>query len=475
MVTPSGAEIRYEYELDSPSSRAHSILQPDDIPGESIKKKTIVQDGPDDVWTYVVWDDLGQSWQTYVNDNSVVYEQSHSQMATLGSAYGGTHSGVSGLVYRTTKPFMKIERHWTNLIFSGANMTSPGGTVAFNPVVDAEYTTLTDASGNDLKMSAKTFQFDFNGNVTQTTQYDWFDPALVSRDSKGVPTGVPGGATVLSVTNESYYNPATTASSGNVYAKRSAVTGTPLILDATQQTTQGSSIVQFSYDGQAYGVAPTVGNVTTKKVWVDLESKWITTSNTYDLYGNLATSTDGRGKVTQYFYDDATHALPTRVVVDPQNGTGTQTSSTGYDFSTGLVTSQTDVNGQVSTIDYTNQLLGSVDPFSRPGVTKRPVVNISGTNHQQRVTTTYLDASRQVIVATDLNAENDKLLKTRTTSDTLGRPILTEETEDGTNYTISSQTAYLDMGRVTLTSSDMRSSATSTDSWHDKGRGRQSD
>jgi hypothetical protein len=101
-------------------------------------------------------------------------------------------------------------------------------------------------------------------------------------------------------------------------------------------------------------------------VWVDLESKWITTSNTYGLYGNIATSTDGLGKVTQFFYDDATHALPNRVSVDPQNGTGTQTSTTAYDISTGVVTSQTDANGQVSTIDYTNQLLGTVDPFSRP-------------------------------------------------------------------------------------------------------------
>jgi YD repeat-containing protein len=386
-------------------------------------------------------------------------------MGTLGSGFGGGYYGVSGLCYRTIKPFTKVERHWTNLIFTGANLTSPGGTIAFNPVVDKEYTTLTDAAGNNLKMSAKTFQYDFNGNVAQTTEYDWFDPALVSRDANGVPTGLPGSATVLRTTNNSYYNAATTASSGNVYAKRATATGIPLILNATQQTTVGPSIVQLSYDGQAYGTAPTIGNLTTKKVWVDLESKWITTSNTYGLYGNIATSTDGLGKVTQFFYDDATHALPNRVSVDPQNGTGTQTSTTAYDISTGVVTSQTDANGQVSTIDYTNQLLGTVDPFSRPGITKTPQVNIGGTNHRQRVTTTYLDSARQVIVATDLTAENDKIRKTKTTSDPLGRPVLTEQTEDGINYTISVKNAYLDMGRVTLTSSAMRSTAASTDSW----------
>jgi hypothetical protein len=167
-------------------------------------------------------------------------------------------------------------------------------------------------------MSAKAFQYDYNGNITQITEYDWFDPGLVSRDAQGVPTGVPGSATVLRITNNSYYNQATGSTSANVYAKRSVPTGAPLTLNAPQQSTVGPSIVQFSYDGQAYGVAPTVGNLTTKKAWVDLDSKWITTSNTYDLFGNVATSTDARGKITQFFYDDATKALPTRVVVDPQ-------------------------------------------------------------------------------------------------------------------------------------------------------------
>ena len=96
----------------------------------------------------------------------------------------------------------------------------------------------------------------------------------------------------------------------------------------------------------------------------------------------------------------------------------------------------------------------------------RPLVISRGKkNHRRRVTTSYLDSARQVIVAADLNAENDKLLKTRTTTDQLGRPILSEQTEDGTNYTISGVNKYLDMGRVTLTSSARRGTASTTDSW----------
>ena len=73
-------------------------------------------------------------------------------------------------------PFKMTERHWINLVFSGADVLGPGGVLSFNPVVDYEYTTLLDAANNPLKMSAKVFQYDYNGNVKQTTEYDWFDP-----------------------------------------------------------------------------------------------------------------------------------------------------------------------------------------------------------------------------------------------------------------------------------------------------------
>ena len=461
MTTPSGSIVDYSYSKDSIHFLFGSL---DSLAKETIAQKKVTHDGTEDIWTYSIPNNEGTPsvgvTASVTSPDGQNLTETHYCVSNTGCANGRT-----GLVYRTQKPFLMTERHWTNLTFSGANTVTPSGSLSFNAVVDFEYTTLLDASNNKLKMSAKAFQYDYNGNITQTTEYDWFDPGLVSRDAQDVPTGVPASATVLRVTSNALYNQASGASSGNVYAKRSVSTGAPLILNATQQTTLGPSIIQLSYDGQAYGVAPTAGNVTTKKVWDDLDNKWITTSTTYDLNGNVATVTDGRGKVTQFFYDDAMHALPNRVVVDPQNGTGTQTATTSYDFSTGLVTSNTDANGQVTSIDYTNQLLNAVDPFGRPGLTRSPTININGANHRRRVTTTYLDAARQVITETDLNAENDKLLKIRMTSDMLGRPILSESTEDGTNYTISARNAYLNMGQVTLTASPMRSTAASTDSW----------
>jgi YD repeat-containing protein len=355
--------------------------------------------------------------------------------------------------------------------FAGAQENAPGALVVFNPVVDGEYTTLLD-DNQPIRMSAKTFQYDFNGNLVQEIDYDWFNPSDVTRDGNGVPTGVPlnPAPTVLRIINNSYHNPATSTTSDNVYAKRSVSNPTPLILNATQQTTIGPPIelgrVQLSYDGQAYGVAPTRGNLTNKSAWDNLDNKWITSSNTYDGYGNLTTATDARGKITQFFYDDARLGLPNHVTVDPQNGTGTQTTSTTYDLWTGLVTSSTDSNNQVSTINYANPLLGgAIDPFGRPGLVTEPLVNAAGVNQRHRTTTRYLDSVRQVIVASDLNSEDDQLLKTRTTVDQLGRVILSEQTEDGTNYTISSQTVYNSQDRMTFTSNPHRATAATTDGW----------
>ncbi len=460
MTTPSGAVIDYSYLLDSPSPFGHLPPFSDDIAGESIKTKTLSDSSTTlGAWTYNINSFNGVTTVTNPDGSTVTENQYlHSP------AFGFTH-GKAGLVYRSVAPFVRTDRHWVDMTFSGASTNSAGGPVSFNSVVDKEYTTLLDSAGNFLKMSAKAFQFDYNGNLIQTTEYDWFDPALVSRDAQGVPTGIPGSAPVLRVVNNSYYNPATTSTSGNVYAKRSISTGAPLILNALKETTAGSAITQLSYDGQAYGVAPTVGNLTSQKVWDDLDSKWITSSQAYGTYGNLISKTDPRGNVTQFYYDDATHALPTRVVVDPENGTGSQTTSTAYDYSTGLVTSQTDANGAITTIDYTNQVLGTVDPFGRPGIVYGPLVNANGVNQRQRTTTTYKDSLRQVIQASDLTTENDKLLKKRTTNDVLGRVILTEQTEDGINYTISSQQVYEQMGKISYSSNLARTASASSDGW----------
>jgi RHS repeat-associated protein len=461
MDTPSGSSVAYAYSKDGRHTFS-PLGETDDIPRETVTKKELTHDGVTDTWDYNIYEFGACGGTVKAPDGSETIESCYPHDSGAGSYNASLPKG--GLTFRTNQANKQIsEKHWTMLAFTGGNAGATGnfGQSNFNPVVDTEYVTLLDntTSHAPVKTSAKTYQYDYNGNLIQETDYDWFDSSLVNRDSGGEPTGVPASATVLRVVNNTYHNGSTSPSSANVYAKRVLSTATPLILGALQQTTLGSSVTQLSYDGQAYAVAPTVGNVTSQSVWDDLDNKWITSSQTYGSYGNLASKTDARGKVTQFFYDDLTHASPNRVVVDPQNGTGTQTLSTAFDFSTGLVTSETDANNNTTTIDYTNQLLGTIDPFGRPGATIGPLTSSGGVNQQHRTRTEYKPSERMVTVFSDLNTEGDALLKSQTISDELGRVTESRQFESAGTF-IAVRKTYDTLNRLSRTSNPFRTGET---------------
>ncbi len=477
MTMPTGAYVDYTWDWDNVPNKSAPLTATEQIAGETIKQKKVTYDGGQfSTWAYVIGSTSGT---VTAPDNSVTTETFYSHSTAKSSSLAGI-SGFGGMVYRSDRAGkIRIERKWGLKIFDGAYSLSPEGIVNFNNVLLAEYTTLMEG-GSAVKMAAKTFQYDFNGNVTQTTEYDWFDPALVSRDSDGVPTAVPGSATVLRTTTNTYYNPADASSSTNVYAKRVLATAQPLILSAPRDSITGPSQTRFSFEGQAWGTTPTIGNLTRLSKWDDQSSTWLDTVNTYDIYGNRLTTTAPKGVastgvpndfVMTYVWDPATHANVTSVTVDPLNGSGVQTTTSVYDYSTGLLTSQTDPNGKISTISYVNQLLGAADPFLRPGLASGPAVTsvangVTYTNQQAQARNLYYDTARQVVVERDLNTQGDRKLKTRVTSDLLGRPTLTESNEDGTsNWTISTQNVYVEMGRITLSSNPRRSAAAQTDGW----------
>jgi hypothetical protein len=122
----------------------------------------------------------------------------------------------------TADKIIERQRNSNGLKFNGGDTSSAGGNVTFNPIVDVEYTTLLDSSGQPAKMVAREFRYDFNGNLIQETDYDWFSPSSVTWDAEGVPTGVPQGATVLRVATNTYCNPATSAVLG-MYTESEAI------------------------------------------------------------------------------------------------------------------------------------------------------------------------------------------------------------------------------------------------------------
>ncbi|MFL6257379.1 MAG: discoidin domain-containing protein, partial [Pyrinomonadaceae bacterium] len=467
MVTPTGAQVDYTYTLTSVHDFT-GLVGTDRLTRETLAAKDLTHDGVTEHWAYdIPYDGVGTT-STVTNPDGSTSTVSYYQRHPDNPRGFGTGDLLAGQVFYESNGLTQTHRRWA--MRGTTYATGTDGYTAMNPYVEAEYTTLMEGSVA-VRMSAKTYEYDYNGNTTKVTEYDWFDPASVQREAgTGIPTGVPSGAKVLRVTETNYHNQAGSATSLNYYRLRPLTTFTPSILNAVKETTLGASRTRFSYDGQAYGVAPSAGNVTQVSRRDDKgdadagNDTEVTTSTAYGDYGNPASTTDANLNVTNFSYDDPTHALPTRVVVNPLNGTGAQTTATTYDPSTGLVTSVTDPNNQVTTVDYTNGLLGAVDPFGRPGMTRSPAgTDAGGATVYRKSYTYYYDAARQVRTATDLNTEGDGLLKSQTTTDELGRVLLAEQNEGSTSYTISSRTVYALAGRVTLQSSPVRGST--PESW----------
>jgi hypothetical protein len=340
VTTPTGAHIKYNYRHDG--THGFTTLNETSV-DEAIKNvitsKVVTHDGTTDTWQYNIDTTQFATGGSVTNPDGSTHSETFYAVNTNNTALAG-ENGLGGLSFRTKQSGKIItERKWILLGGDLLPFGSPTQKITHNPAVDTEYTSLLDDSGNRVKMTAKKFLYDYNGELLQTIEYDWFDPSLVTYTSSGytgIPAGVPSSATVLRTTNNGYYNQAPDAASANAFHRRSVGTST-VILGAPKETkvmdgTVEKSKTQFSYDGQAYDTAPTIGNLTKVAAWDNSRSTWNETISAYNSYGNVISITDPRGAVTQIFYEDSTHAMPTKTIVDPQNGTGQQITTTVYDF-----------------------------------------------------------------------------------------------------------------------------------------------
>ena len=470
---PSGARVDYKYSRDlvpGPGSQndIRAVLR------EGVVEKKITHlDNSFDTWAYTAGFTIGTVTGP---DNAVTTEYYYSHDPA--HSHSLADDGRGGLVYRTDRSGKEmIERRWEFRKFTGSDGAAPNGVVGFNPVVVAEYTTFVGTPSSTSKMSAKLYDYDYNGNLVKETDYALFPASSVQHDGtpENLPTGVPAGTPKLREVTNTFYNPATAAGDGTVYGKRDLNAATVSILNALKETSAGDGVTQFSntqfaYDNSVYGTTPSIGNLTEVSQWDNLHpGTRIITTNTYDAYGNIASVTDPSVNIKKFFYDDFSHAQPNRIVVNP--GTTAQTEQTTtivYDYNTGRVKSQTDANGQITTTDYTNQRMpSSKDPYGRPGVVIGPAITSTtgGLNQHHKTVTTYYDSARQVVVEADLNAEGDLKLKSRTTHDDVGRVMMVENSEDGSTYSVTTEAAYDLVNRITYAGNPRRTGAASTDGW----------
>jgi RHS repeat-associated protein len=453
MTMPSGAQYKYSYNSDPGVGQILGFFSyDDDLVADPVIKKEIVHDGQSDIWTYDIPASEYHNYGSVTSPDGSTYTEYFNGSDTVLPARTGT-DGFGGLTVRSTSNRAMTEKHW--ILNGGNGLTVPGvpGHIAqFNPVVDIEYTSILDTSGNRQLMTARKFDYDYNGEITQTTEYDWFDPSTVTFATTGaaLPTGIPSGATIKRVTNNTYYNDAANVGSSNAFQKRTLGTS-PVILGKVKETTvsNGTTVksrAKFYYDGHTdMATAPTLGNLSKTSAYNDQTSSYIDTLVTYDINGNITSTTDPNNNTTLMTYDSIgghSNLYPTQTVT--AYGTSVaRTSTATYDFSTGLQLTATDADNSITTeTDY--------DALLRPVKTKN-AVGIVG--FESWVVTEYHDNDRFVVVKSDIDMISDGKKVATQFYDMLGRVRLSKTlenaaTQSATNETdgIKVETKYLASG-----------------------------
>lgn len=243
----------------------------------------------------------------------------------------------------------------------------------------------------------------------------------------------------------------------------------------------GGTIVsqnEMRYDESGY--SPEVGRAlpTSSRAWdstkgvVTNSNAYLTTHAKFDIYGNRIEATDAKGNVTITQYDATYQAFAIKTIMpipDPypsQNPDGLAhgsqaafESTTTYDFTTGLVLSTTDVNGQTTQMEYD-------DPLLRP-TRVIPPTGGGQVTHEYGLGTT--ESSRYVKVRTQIDAVNWK--EATSFYDGIGRTIKTQLKD--LNGDVFSETQYDNMGRVKQVTNPYRSGETvlwTTNTYDDLGR-----
>ncbi len=184
------------------------------------------------------------------------------------------------------------------------------------------------------------FTYDSYGNVTQKADYGNYD---VSGDEK---------------THYSTFEPNASA----------YIVSKPAVVETYQGIGSGGAVLAEKlhyYDGAtSWSSAPTVGNETQTQRWLSSANSFVTTSATYDAYGNVLTSTDALGHATTQTYDATYHLFATSTTNALE-----QTTSSAFDYVCGAATSTTDANRQPTSFTY--------DPLCRLTQTTTPLGGFS--------------------------------------------------------------------------------------------------
>ncbi|MGA2350370.1 MAG: RHS repeat-associated core domain-containing protein [Terracidiphilus sp.] len=454
ITLPTGGVISYTW-----SGIAHL---PGGILGRTVQSRTVTANGQSSTWQfqypYCYFSDGGAGQEACVftgtvtdpNLNDTVYTFS-GQQVTQEVSYNGSQTANNPIATKTIG-------YTVNGCGSGIPPTSnvftwnaSGMTTETDTTYDAPLATgATCANGGFVTT---------RGNVTSKTIYDY---------------GVNAHGALLSKTQYSYLhntstNPAYAAaniadrvSQVSVYnAANSLVTQTTISYDGFSQSAQGGLAAAgwtTNHDstfnsGQTLRGLPTSVTKCSGPSSVPCNSS-ITTYTDYNVLGQPTVSTDGRGYSSTNTYSYATGnpantdtGTAFLITTTMPSTTGASHVMTQYqDVNTGLMIAKSDQNNNLTTQTF--------DPLMRPLCTGRPDTGTTCNNYQ---------TSTQVITTVTESPSPAKV--TTTNLDGMGRKVAVSTTADSTCGSLTVNTIYDQLNRVSAVSNPHCNSPQSTDGW----------
>jgi RHS repeat-associated protein len=345
-----------------------------------------------------------------------------------------------------------------------------------DPSGDPRITSVTTTLSDTNQVAQQTFGYDQFNNQTAAYEYDYGNgaPGALIRSSYTtyVTTNNSVDYTADSIHIRDLPSQSSVYDGGGTekvrvsyeYDNYAAVTNHAALLNRTNISNFDSAFdTSYTTRGNATGITRYLlsgGSVTGS----------VSTYSQHDIAGNTTKSIDGRGNVTELFYDDC-FGVPNGEAQTTSNptelGSSTKTfafltkaknalnqySYAQYDYYLGSVIDFEDLNGIVAS-GYFN------DSLDRPTEIKRAV----GTAAANHTVFAYDEINRIITTTADLNTNNDGGLVNKMLYDLMGRTIETRQYEGGGNY-IAAQVQYDTLGRAYKTSNPFRPYLSETAVW----------
>jgi RHS repeat-associated protein len=266
-------------------------------------------------------------------------------------------------------------------------------------------------------------------------------------------------ATLVKFSETDYLN--TSTAGGLAATKAAAATNNVLRLPIASRikTASGTLVSQSltTFDTTGRGLP------LTNKAWDNTKgtdatnlSNYISTSATFDDYGNKVTSTDGRGNTTTIWYDDTYYAFPETIQSPVPDSAGTygantaHTTSTLFDFVTGQPLIKYDVNGQETVMTY--------DAYTgRPVSVEAPNGQMTYYYYGTPDSNGRFDSSNR-FVRVKTQIDSTKWSDSYSWFDGLGRSTLSQQVDSDGDVFV--ETEYDVMGRVKKTSNPYKTGDT---------------